>query len=260
MLLAIDSGNSNVVFAVFNGDGEVIGEWRAATSANRTADEFGVWLGQLMDSDGIPRGKVNSAIIATVVPANLVHLQSLCDKYFHCTPLAVGKAEVDLGIQVLIDNPSEVGADRLCNAVAAHASYAGPLLVVDFGTATTFDVVDANGDYRGGVIYPGINLSLEALHLGAAQLPRVAVDKPDKVIGTGTVAAMQSGIFWGHVAIIEGLAKRISDEYGAPLNVVATGGLAPLFAEATDTIKYCDQYLTLRGLYLLHQRNAGNDG
>ena len=257
MLLAIDSGNTNVVFAVFDDDGEVIGEWRAATSANRTADEFGVWLGQLMQGDDIAQDNINRAIIATVVPANLGHLQTLCEKYFHCTPLAVGKSDVDLGIGVLIDNPNEVGADRLCNAVAAHASYDGPLLVLDFGTATTFDVVDANGDYRGGVIYPGINLSLEALHLGAAQLPRVAVDRPDKVIGTGTVSAMQSGIFWGHVAIIEGLAARIRDEYGADLTVVATGGLAPLFAEATETIQHCDQYLTLRGLYLLHQRNAG---
>ncbi len=257
MLLAIDSGNTNVVFAVFNDDGAVIGEWRAATSANRTADEFGVWLGQLMQGDDIEREDITSAIIATVVPANLVHLQSLCEKYFHCTPLAVGNGEVELGIEVLIDNPNEVGADRLCNAVAAHAAFDGPLLVLDFGTATTFDVVDPNGDYRGGVIYPGINLSLEALHLGAAQLPRVAVNKPDKVIGTGTVSAMQSGIFWGHVAIIEGLAARISDEYGAALTVIATGGLAPLFAEATDAIEHVDQYLTLRGLYLLHQRNAG---
>ncbi|MFP6734699.1 MAG: type III pantothenate kinase [Rhodospirillales bacterium] len=257
MLLAIDSGNTNVVFAVFDDDGRVIGEWRAATSANRTADEFGVWLGQLMAGGEIGGGDIDHAIIATVVPANLVHLQTLCDKYFHCKPLVVGISDLDLGIEVLIDTPSEVGADRLCNAVAAHESYQGPLLILDFGTATTFDVVDADGNYRGGVIYPGINLSLEALHLGAAQLPRVAVERPGKVIGTGTVSAMQSGIFWGHVAIIEGLAKRISDEYGAPLRVIATGGLAPLFAEATDTIANCDPYLTLRGLYLLHQRNAG---
>ncbi|MAF47302.1 MAG: type III pantothenate kinase [Rhodospirillales bacterium] len=255
MLLAIDSGNTNVVFAVFNDDGEVAGEWRAATNANRTADEFGVWLCQLMESDGILRGDINSAIIATVVPANLIHLQTLCSKYFECTPLVVGNSDIDLGLDVLTDNPGEVGADRLCNAVAAHASYKGPLLVLDFGTATTFDVVDGDGNYRGGVIYPGINLSLEALHLGAAQLPRVAVDRPSKVIGTSTVSAMQSGIFWGHVAIIEGLAKRIEDDFGAPLTVVATGGLAPLFAEATDAIEYCDHDLTLRGLYLLNKRN-----
>lgn len=257
MLLAIDSGNTNVVFAVFSMDGEVVGEWRAATSANRTADEFGVWLGQLMDGDGITRDDIDAAIIATVVPANLIHLINLCEKYFGCTPLTVGNGDIELGINVLIDNPIEVGADRLCNAVAAHVSYDGALLILDFGTATTFDVVDKDGNYRGGVIYPGINLSLEALHLGAAQLPRVAVAKPSKVIGVGTVSAMQSGIFWGHVAIIEGLAKRISEEFGCSLTVVATGGLAPLFAEATDTITHCDQYLTLRGLYLLHQRNNG---
>ena len=255
MLLAIDSGNTNVVFAVFGEDGKMLGEWRAATSANRTADEFGVWLGQLMEGDGISRADIDAAIIATVVPANLINLISLCEKYFSCTPLAVGNDHIDLGIDVLIDNPNEVGADRLCNAVAAHSRYDGALLILDFGTATTFDVVDADGNYRGGVIYPGINLSLEALHLGAAQLPRVAVEKPPKVIGVGTVSAMQSGIFWGHVAIIEGLAKRIGEEFGSPLTVVATGGLAPLFAKATDTIQHCNQYLTLYGLYLLHQRN-----
>lgn len=257
MLLAIDSGNTNVVFAVFGEDGKVMGEWRAATSANRTADEFGVWLDQLMEGDGISRADIDAAIIATVVPANLVNLISLCEKYFSCTPLAVGNDHIDLGIDVLIDNPKEVGADRLCNAVAAHSRYDGALLILDFGTATTFDVVDADGNYRGGVIYPGINLSLEALHLGAAQLPRVAVERPPKVIGVGTVSAMQSGIFWGHVAIIEGLAKRIGEEFDSPLTVVATGGLAPLFAEATNTIEHCDQYLTLCGLYLLHQRNNG---
>jgi len=255
MILAIDSGNTNVVFAVFDDAGTIVGQWRAATNVNRTADEFGIWLRQILEVDGIDRDKIESAIIATVVPANLINLKGLCRKYFGCEPLVVGDPALDLGIRVMIDNPREVGADRLCNAVAAHLSYKGALLVLDFGTATTFDVVDAAGNYRGGVIYPGLNLSLEALHLGAAQLPRVAVEKPDKIIGTSTVGAMKSGIFWGHVSIIEGITARIAEEFGAPFTVIATGGLAPLFDETTDVINHCDLDLTLRGLFAIHQRN-----
>lgn len=257
MLLAIDSGNTNVVFAVFDDGGAIKGEWRAATSSNRTADEFGIWLNQLMEGDGIDKTAISAAIIATVVPANLINLQTLCRKYYDCEPLVVGDPVVDLGLKILIDSPREVGADRLCNAVAAHETYDGPLLIVDFGTATTFDVVDQDGSYCGGVIYPGINLSLEALHLGAAQLPRVAVDKPDKVIGTGTVSAMRSGIFWGHVSMIEGMTARINAEFGRTLSVIATGGLAQLFKESSDIIEYCDEDLTLRGLLSIHRRNTG---
>ena len=255
MLLAIDSGNSNVVIAVFDDDGDVRGEWRAATNANRTADEFGAWLERLIDRDGIDRSGIDAAVLATVVPDNLIHLQGLCRKYFGCDPLVVGP-DIDLGIEIAIDNPNEAGADRLCNAVAAHESYEGPLLILDFGTATTFDVIDGNGAYRGGVIYPGINLSLEALHMGAAQLPRVAIRRPEKVIGTGTVSAMQSGIFWGHVSIIEGMAARISREFGASMTVIATGGLAELFDKASDAIHHCDTDLTLRGLLAIHRLNS----
>ena len=255
MLLTIDSGNTNIVFAVFAEDGTIAGQWRAATNANRTADEFGIWLRQLLEVDGVELAKIDAAIVATVVPANLINLTALCRKYFNCEPLVVGDPALDLGIKVLTDNPREVGADRLCNAVAAHISYEGPLLVLDFGTATTFDVVDGKGNYRGGVIYPGLNLSLEALHLGAAQLPRIAVEKPDKIIGTNTVGAMKSGIFWGHVSIIEGITRRITKEFGATFTVIATGGLAPMFNETTDVIDHCDLDLTLRGLYAIHQRN-----
>ncbi len=255
MMLTIDSGNTNIVFAVFNDDGTIACQWRAATNVNRTADEFGMWLRQLMEIDGIDRTKIRSAIIATVVPANLFNLKSLCRKYFDCDPLVIGDPELDLGIKVMMDNPREVGADRICNAVAAHLSYTGAVLVLDFGTATTFDVVDGEGNYRGGVIYPGLNLSLEALHMGAAQLPRVAVEKPDKVIGTSTVGAMKSGIFWGHVGMIEGIAARISKESGRDFTVIATGGLAPLFEETTDVIDHCDLDLTLRGLFAIHRRN-----
>lgn len=255
MLLAIDSGNTNVVFAVFGADGRVLGEWRSSTAAERTADEFGVWLLRVLEMEGLKPTDITAAIIATVVPANLHALNQLCEKYFAATPLIVGEAGVELGIEVKLDNPSEVGADRLVNAVAAVERYAAPLICVDFGTATTFDVIDADGNYAGGAIAPGINLSLEALHAAAAKLPRVAVERPAKVIGTGTVSAMQSGIYWGYVSMIEGMVSRIQDEFGAPMKVIATGGLAGMFAKATDVIETTDNDLTLRGLYAIYKRN-----
>jgi len=255
VLLVIDSGNTNIVFAVFNDSGELFGEWRAASNANRTADEFGVWLGQLMEQDEINRNEIKAAILATVVPANLIHLQSLCQRYFDCDPLVVGHPTVKLGIKILIENPKEVGADRLCNAIAAYDLIKAPVAVIDFGTATSFDIVDGDGNYRGGIISPGINLSLEALHMGAAQLPRVAIERPKHVIGTGTVSAMQSGIFWGYVGMIEGVTKRVKLEFGQELSVIATGGLAPIFADATDIIDYWEENLTLMGLLSIYKRN-----
>lgn len=258
MLLAIDSGNTNIVFAIFTDEGEVAGEWRAATDSNRTADEFGVWLGQLIERDKISRDKIDAAIIATVVPANLIHLQTLCRKYFDCEPLVVGDPEINLGLEILIDNPKEVGADRLCNAVAAHITYQGPIQIIDFGTATSFDVVDKDGNYCGGVIAPGINLALEALHMGAAQLPRIAIERPPKVIGSGTVSAMQSGIFWGYVSMIEGMTQRIGDEIGGDVTTIATGGLAAMFADATDSIDHWENDLTLNGLLSIYRLNQNH--
>jgi type III pantothenate kinase len=255
MLLAIDSGNTNIVFAAFDG-AEVKGEWRSSTTAERTADEYGVWLTQLMTIAGMTRQDIDAAIIATVVPATLFSLKTLCRKYFGCEPLVVGEPNVDLGLSVLLDRPEEVGADRLVNAVAAHERYRGPLIVIDFGTATTFDVVDAAGNYCGGAIAPGPNLSLEALHLAAAKLPRVAIGRPRSVIGKATVPAMQSGVFWGYIGLIEGLVQRIQEEFGAAMTVVATGGLAPLFKDATKVIHHIDPDLTLRGLLEIQQRNA----
>ena len=256
MLLAIDSGNTNVVFAVFE-DGEKRGEWRSSNDTNRTADEYGVWLTQLTAIEGLSRGDITEAIIANVVPAAAYDLLMLCRRYFDCEPLVIGEPGVDLGLDIKVDNPDEVGSDRLVNAVAAAERYGGPLIVVDFGTATTFDVVDADGAYIGGVIAPGINLSLEALHAAAAQLPRVAVKRPQRVVGKSTVPAMQSGIYWGYVALVEGLVERIADEFGSDMTVVATGGLAPLFAEATDAIRHLDVDLTLRGLNAIYRRNTG---
>ena len=255
MLLAIDSGNTNTVFAVFDENGTSKGEWRSSTDHGRTADEFGMWLMQLMNLEGMKPSVIDAAILATVVPATLFSLKTLCTKYFKQEPMIVGEAGVDLGIEVLVDKPDEVGADRLVNAVAAKERYGGPLIVVDFGTATTFDVTDEHGNYFGGVIAPGVNLSAEALHMAAAKLPRVAVGKTDLVIGKGTVSAMKSGLFWGYVSMIEGMIGRIRAEYGKPMRVVATGGLAPLFAGSTACIDVIDSDLTMRGLYLIHRRN-----
>jgi type III pantothenate kinase len=255
MLLAIDSGNTNIVFAVFDEDGVVKGEWRSATNAERTADEYGVWLDELLRMAGIERASVDEAIIASVVPATVFNLKTLCRKYFGCEPLIVGDPSVDLGIKILVDRPEQVGADRLVNTVAAGERYGGPLVVVDFGTATTFDVMDGEGNYHGGIIAPGINLSLEALHMAAAQLPRVAVRRPEQVIGRDTVSAMQSGIFWGYVAMIDGLVARIGAEFGSPMTVIATGGLAPLFADVAESIRVVDPDLTLRGLLSIQRRN-----
>ncbi len=257
MLLAIDAGNTNIVFAVFNEAGEVQGEWRSSSDTNRTADEFGIWLEQLMTLAGLKRADISDAIIATVVPATLFSLKTLCRKYFDCEPLVVGDPDVDIGIGAKVERPGEVGADRLVNALAAHESYGGPLIVVDFGTATTFDIIDEEGAYIGGIIAPGVNLSSEALHQAAAQLPRVAVERPETVIGRSTVPAMQSGIFWGYISLIEGLVSRIRKELGKDVEVIATGGLAPLFTASTDVIKLSDDKLTLRGLLAIHRRNRG---
>ena len=253
--LTIDSGNTNIVFAVFDDADTIRGEWRSSSHAERTADEFGVWLGQLMGNADLATDDISAAIIASVVPATLFTMKSLCRNYFDCEPLVIGEKGVDLGLEVLIDRPEDVGADRLVNAVAAHQIYDGALVLIDFGTATTFDAIDAEGAYCGGVIAPGINLSLEALHRAAAMLPRIAVEKPARVIGDTTISAMQSGIYWGYVGLIEGLVARIRDEFGAPMKVVATGGLAPLFAEATTVIEHLDTELTLRGLQVIHRRN-----
>ena len=255
MLLTIDSGNTNIVFALYEA-GKQRGVWRRANDNRQTADEYGVWLLQLMALAKLHPEDVDSAIIATVVPDTLFSLKGLCRNYFKAEPLVVGDAGVELGIQALVDTPEAVGADRLVNAVAAHEEYGGPLIILDFGTATTFDVINADGDYVGGVIAPGINLSVEALHRAAAMLPKVSVTRPQTVIGKHTTPAMQSGVYWGYVGLIEGLVERIRDEYGEKLRVVATGGLAPMFEPAVDVIQEVDRNLTLRGLVSIYSRNA----
>ncbi len=257
VLLAIDAGNTNTEFALYDGDAQQ-GRWRAATEAARTADEYAGWLAQLMGMEGVDTARIGAAVICSVVPECVFHLRALCRDCYQCEPLIVDE-NTDLGIEIAVDRPSEVGADRLANAVGAHGRYPGPLIVIDFGTATTFDVVDGDGGYRGGVIAPGINLSLEALHTAAARLPRIAVERPPRVIGTATVPAMQSGIYWGYVGLIEGVVARVKDEFGAPMTVVATGGLAPLFDAATPVIEHTDADLTMRGLVEIYRRSCQTD-
>lgn len=255
MLLAINANNTNTVFAVYEGP-NLRGTWRCATDPKRTADEYVVWLSQLMGFESLSRQDIDAAILSSVVPATVFNLKTLCRRYFNCNPLVVGEPECKLGIKVLLDRPEEVGADRVVNAVAGKDRYKAPLIIVDLGTATTFDIVDSDGNYCGGVIAPGINLSLRALEMAAAKLPHVAIERTERVIGKSTVPAMQSGLFWGYVGLIEGLVARIRGEFGAPMGVVATGGLAPLFAGATPVVENIDPDLTLWGLYLIHSRNT----
>jgi type III pantothenate kinase len=252
MLLAIDVGNTNTVFALVEG-GEAVAQWRASTSPQRTADEYAVWLHQLMALGGrYALSDVQECIVSTVVPQALFNLRNLSRRYLHAEPMIVGP-EIP-GIEVRIERPAEAGADRLVGAVGAHMRYGGPLIVVDSGTATTFDVVGADGGFEGGVIAPGINLSVQALHTAAARLPRIEIARPGKTIGTNTVEAMQAGIFWGYVGLIEGLIDRIGAEYGAPLKVVATGGVSSLFTGATEKIHHFDPDLTIHGLTEIARR------
>ncbi len=253
MLLVIDAGNTNVVAAIHDGR-EWRGIWRIHTDAQRTSDEYAVWLLALLGHAGIRRADITAACLGTVVPAALYHLRGLCRTWFGVEPL-VARAGLDWGFEIRVDTPAEVGADRLLNTLAGHRRHGGPLVVIDFGTATTFDVVDADGAYLGGVIAPGLQLSLEALHRAAARLPRIGIGRPQAVIGRSTVPAMQSGIYWGYVGLVEGIVGRIVGEYGAPMRVLATGGLAPLLAEGTLLIDAIEPDLTLDGLRLLAERN-----
>jgi type III pantothenate kinase len=254
MLLAIEQGNTNTLFAVHDGQ-RWTAQWRAATESSRTADEYAVWLSQLLAMAGLQLGVFNACIISSVVPQSIFNLRNLSRRYLHVEPLVIGE-NAELGIEVRIDKPSEAGADRLVNAIGAHVVYPGTLIVIDSGTATTFDVIAADGGFEGGVIAPGINLSVEALHSAAAKLPRIAIQKPQRVIGTDTVGAMQAGIFWGYVALIEGLIARIKAERGEPMTVVATGGVASLFHGATTSIDHFDPDLTIRGMLEIYRRNT----
>ena len=256
MLLAIDVGNTNTVFAIHDGT-RMVANWRIQTRGRRTADEYFVWLTNLMNHQHIGRKHIDAIIIGSVAPETLFNLRRLAETYFNCRPLVVGEPDVDLGVGNKADHPAEVGADRLINTLAAYTKYGPNLVVLDFGTGTTFDVVDEDGAYAGGVIAPGVNLASEALYQAAAKLPRIEVARPAQVIGTNTVACMQSGIYWGYVGLIEGILNRIDAERETDMKVIATGGLAPLFAQGVPAISACDQDLTLRGLVEIYRRNVG---
>ena len=256
MLLAIDAGNTNLVFALVE-DGVIRARWRIATDPRRTADQYAVWLHQLLALEGFTKADIGSVIIGTVVPRALHNLEVLSSKYFGAEPLVAGQAPVEWGIELDVAEPGSVGADRVLNAIAAHTLYEGDLIVVDFGTATTFDVVDYRGAYKGGIIAPGINLSLDALVNAAAKLPRVAIEAPETttVIGRTTEDQMHIGIYWGYVAMMEGLVARLKAEIGRPVTVVATGGLATLFDAHTEIFDAIESDLTIQGLAMLHARS-----
>ncbi len=257
MLLAIDAGNTNVVFALVE-NGVIRARWRIATDPRRTADEYAVWLSQLLSLEGYAMSSVTGVIVGTVVPRALHNLQVLSSKYFKTEAVIAGQGKAGWGFQLDVEEPQNLGADRALNTIAAHANHPGDLIVIDFGTAATFDVVDYSGAYKGGIIAPGINLSLDALVTAAAKLPRIAIEAPKgnlSVIGRNTVDQMHIGIYWGYIAMIEGLVARMKAEVGRPLKVIATGGLAVLFEKHTEVFDAIEPDLTIQGLSMLWERS-----
>lgn len=253
MLLAIDCGNTNTVFSIWNGS-EFLATWRTSTEWQRTADQYYVWLSTLMQNRKIDV-EIDEVIISSTVPRVVFNLRVLADRYFNCRPLVVGKPECVLPNQPRVDAGTTVGPDRLVNSAGAFNRHGGNLIVVDFGTATTFDVVAEDGAYVGGVIAPGVNLSLEALHHAAAALPHVDISRPAAVIGTNTVACMQSGVYWGYVGLVREICARIRTEYTKPMKIIGTGGLARLFEQAENLFDSIEDDLTMHGLTVIHNHN-----
>ena len=257
MLLALDVGNTNTVLGLYklaNDRPELAAHWRVTTHHTQTSDEYGVLFVNLFQMHGLAPSQVTHIIISSVVPPVESTLRQVCEHYFHLEPLFV-EPGIKLGMPLLIDNPAELGADRAANGVAAFARYGGPCVVIDFGTATTFDVVSAKGEFLGGVIAPGLGISADALFSRAARLARVNIKKPAKAIGTNTVTNLQSGIFWGYIGLVDGILARVLEELGGQANVVATGGLATLIADDSKYITKVDHLLTLDGLRIIYQRN-----
>ena len=254
MLFAVDVGNTNTVFAIFEGSVKR-SEWRCSTNTIRTADEYFIWLRSLMELSEIDFKAIKSVIISSVVPQVVFNLRVLTSRYFSCKPLVVGKTNCLIPIDIRVDQGVMVGADRIVNSVGAFNRYGGNLVVVDFGTATTFDVVDYDGAYIGGIIAPGVNLSMKALHDQAAALPYIDISKPNDIIGTNTVECMRSGIFWGYLSLIEGLISRIQTKREKKVKVIATGGLATLFSSETSIFDKVDLDLTIAGLVDIYNFN-----
>ena len=255
MLLAIDCGNTNTVFSIWDGE-KFIANWRASTEQQRTADQYYVWLSTLMAFQKI-EANITDVIISSTVPRVVFNLRVLADRYFNTRPLVVGKAGCKLPISTRVDEGTVVGPDRLVNTVAGFDLYGGDLIIVDFGTATTFDVVAEDGAYIGGAIAPGVNLSLQALHQAAAALPHVDITKPQAVIGTNTVACMQSGVFWGYVGLVREICARIKAEHDREMKIISTGGLAPLFQQSEALFDAFEDDLTIHGLRVIHEYNKG---
>ena len=257
MLLCIDTGNTNTVFSLWDGTA-FLGTWRASTEHQRTADQYYVWLSTLMEAQGLRDVVIDEVVISSTFPRVVFNLRVLCDRYFGCRPLVVGKPECLLPVPPRVEEGVRPGPDRLANAAGVFERHGGNVVVVDFGTATNFDVVADDGAYIGGVISPGVNLSLEALAMGTAALPHVDITRPERVIGANTVACIQSGIFWGYTGLIEGMIARIKAEYGAPMKVIGTGGLAPLFAQGDPLFDAVEDDLTMHGLTVIHRFNKEN--
>lgn len=253
MLLTIDCGNTNSVFSVWDGV-KFLGTWRTSTEWQRTADQYYVWLSSLMRLHNIEI-EIDEVIISSTVPRLVLNLRILSDRYFNTRPIVVGKEGCRLPIEVRVDEGTQVGSDRLVNTVSGFKKYGGDLIIVDFGTATTFDVVASDGAYVGGVIAPGVNLSLEALHQATAALPHIDITRPEKVIGTNTVSCMQSGIFWGYVGLVREITVKIKEESGREMKIIGTGGFVPLFLQSSDIFDVFDDQLTMRGLVNINEFN-----